>query len=273
MTSDTRPGDIKPGDRATGNRFTEMLYTVTDGVATLTLNRPAELNSFSTNLYGELRDGIRLANADDDVDVVVITGTGRAFATGGDLLEVLDYLKPDADPLAIYRFEDNLPFSAVRNCPKVTIAAVNGICMAGGMITTMSCDISVAVADAVFAAPEGRVGVAEGWMPAAMFGRVSLAKARYLLLTGKSIPAAQAEAWGLITEVVPDQAALEGRVEEIVGEVRATSPTVRRLYKQYLNEIAPEGKLGDFKEGTGSADGVEGLRAFAEKRRPRFTGR
>jgi enoyl-CoA hydratase/carnithine racemase len=131
----------------------------------------------------------------------------------------------------------------------------------------------VAVADAVFAAPEGRVGVAEGWMPAALFGRVSLATARYLLLTGKSIPAARAEEWGVITEVVPDQAALDARVAEIVDEVRATSPTVRRLYKQYMNEITPEGKLGDFKEGTGSADGVEGLRAFAEKRRPRFTGR
>lgn len=263
MTAATSPAD----------RFTEMLYSVDGGVATLTLNRPRELNSFSTTLYRELRDGIRLANADDSVDVVVITGTGRAFATGGDLREVLGYLTPEADPLEIYRFEDNLPFAAVRNCPKVTIAAVNGVCMAGGLITTMSCDIAVAVADAVFAAPEGRVGVAEGWMPAAMFGRVSLSKARYMLLTGKSVPADRAEAWGLITEVVADQDALRTRVAEIVEEVRATSPTVRRLYKQYVNEIAPEGKLGDFTEGTGSADGIEGLRAFAEKRRPRFTGR
>lgn len=262
-----------PDRQAAGDRFSEMLYTVADGVATLTLHRPDQLNSFSTTLYRELRDGIRLATADASVDVVVITGAGRAFATGGDLLEVLDYLRPDADPLEIYRFEDNLPFTAVRNCPKVTIAAVNGICMAGGLITTMSCDISVAVADAVFAAPEGRVGVAEGWMPAAMFGRISLAKARYLLLTGKSVSAEQAEDWGLITEVVPDQATLHARVQEIVGEVRCTSPTVRRMYKQYVNEIAPEGHLGAFREGTGNADGIEGLRAFAEKRRPRFTGR
>lgn len=255
-----------------GSRFSEMLYAVEDGVAILTLHRPEQLNSFTTTLYRELRDGVRLAVADDSVDVIVITGSGRAFATGGDLLEVLDYLRPDADPLDIYRFEDNLPFATVRNCPKVTIAAVNGICMAGGLITTMSCDISVAVADAVFAAPEGRVGVAEGWMPAAMSGRVSLAKARYLLLTGRSIPAELAESWDLITEVVADQDALQRRVTEIVREVRRTSPTVRRTYKQYVNDLAPEGHMGAFREGTGSADGIEGLRAFAEKRRPRFLG-
>jgi enoyl-CoA hydratase/carnithine racemase len=252
------------------SRFSELLYAVTDGVARITLNRPAELNSFSTNLYRELRDAVRLATIDDMVDIVVITGTGRAFATGGDLKEVLAYLQPDADPLDIYRFEDNLPFETVRQCPKVTIAAVNGICMAGGLITTMSCDISVAVADAVFAAPEGKVGVAEGWMPAVMFGRVSLSKMRYLALTGTAIPADKAERWGLITEVVPDADALDRRVSEIIEEVRGTSPAVRRSYKQTINDIAPTGKMGDFREGTGTPDGIEGLSAFAEKRRPRY---
>lgn len=252
------------------SRFSELLYAVTDGVARITLNRPAELNSFSTNLYRELRDAVRLATIDDVVDIIVITGAGRAFATGGDLKEVLAYLQPGADPLDIYRFEDNLPFETVRQCPKVTIAAVNGICMAGGLITTMSCDISVAVADAVFAAPEGKVGVAEGWMPAVMFGRVSVSKMRYLVLTGTAIPADKAEHWGLITEVVPDAGALDRRVNEIIEEVRGTSPAVRRSYKQAINDIAPAGKMGDFREGTGTPDGIERLSAFAEKRRPQY---
>jgi enoyl-CoA hydratase/carnithine racemase len=250
--------------------FTTIEYTVDGGIATARFDRPEVLNAFSSQMYGELKGAIRLAVADDTVDAVVITGTGRAFATGGDLREVLACLAEPTGPLDIYRFEDNLPFDAIRGCPKPTIAAINGTCMAGGLITAMSCDIAIAVDDAVFAAPEARIGLAESWVPALMFGRISLSKMKYLTLTGKAIPAREAERIGLITEVAADIAALRARVGEIVGELRATSPNARRLYKDYINALVPNGSASDLYSTMFTEEGVEGLRAFVEKRPPRY---
>src|ERR1700729_2572386 len=94
---------------AADDRFGELVYQVHDGTAFIRLNRPAVLNAFSVRMYRELRDSIRLANADDDVDIIVITGTGRSFATGGDLKQLLAFVE-SGDPLAMYTFDDNVPF-------------------------------------------------------------------------------------------------------------------------------------------------------------------
>jgi enoyl-CoA hydratase/carnithine racemase len=137
--------------------FEQLHYSVDDGVATVRLDRPEHLNAFTSQLYGEVKWAMWKATADDSVDVVVITGTGRAFATGGDLKETLARLESD-DPLAMHAFFDNLPWHDVRDCPKVVIAAVNGLCLAGGLITALCADISVAAASARFGFAEGRVG-------------------------------------------------------------------------------------------------------------------
>jgi enoyl-CoA hydratase/carnithine racemase len=248
--------------------FTELTYTVAGGVATIRLNRPDFLNAFSSRLYGELKWAIRAAAADDGVDVVVLTGTGRAFATGGDLKEVLERLG-DGNALSMYAFVDNLPWADFRQCPKVIIGAVNGLCFAGGVIAAASCDITIAVEGARFALTEGRVGVADTFAPTVLASRISTAKLRYLLLTGKAIGAEEAERIGLITEVVPD-GALEQRVAELVDEVRRTSPVSRRLFKHYVNQLEPLPTDPGLFSALLSPEALEGLKAFSEGRIPDY---
>ncbi len=250
------------------DEFSELTYTVDAGVATIRLDRPDFLNAFSSRLYGELKWAIRAAAADDAVDVVVLTGAGRAFATGGDLKEVLERLG-DGNALSMYAFVDNLPWAEFRQCPKVVIGAVNGLCFAGGVIAAASCDITIAVESARFALTEGRVGVADTFAPSLLASRLSTAKLKYLLLTGKAIGADEAERIGLITEVVPD-GALDRRVAEVVDEVRRTSPVSRRLFKHYVNQLDPLPTDPGMLSALCSPEAMEGLRAFSEGRIPDY---
>ena len=248
----------------------ELGYKVEDGVAWIRLDRPEQLNAFSSRLYEELKWSLRFASFDEAVDVVVLTGTGRAFATGGDLKEARERIE-DGDPLSFYAFVDNLPWAEFRQCPKVVIGAVNGLCHAGGVIAAVSCDITIAAESARFALTEGRVGIADAVAPTLLASRLSTAKLKYLLLTGKEITAREAERIGLITEVVPDDA-LEARVAEVVGEVRRTSPLSRRLFKQCVNQLEPIPTDPAMLFSTlGSPEAREGLRAFSEGRAPKFS--
>jgi enoyl-CoA hydratase/carnithine racemase len=251
-----------------GHDFAELDYAVADGVARIRLNRPDQLNAFTSRLYGELKWALRQAGADPTVDVVVVTGTGKAFATGGDLKEILDRLE-SGDPLAMHAFFDNFPWPEIRSCPKVVIAAINGLCLAGGLIAALCCDISVAAESARFASTEGMVGIADALGPALLHARVGTAKAKYLLLTGQMIDAREAERIGLVTEVVPDDR-LEARVAKIVAELRETSPVARRLFKEYVNAHTPLPDGAGVLPALASPEVLEGLRAFAEGRKPDY---
>ncbi|WP_233853001.1 enoyl-CoA hydratase/isomerase family protein [Paraburkholderia sp. HD33-4] len=248
--------------------FEQLEYKVVDSAAYIRLNRPDVLNSFTTKLYGEVKNAVRLANSDPGVDIIVITGTGRAFATGGDLDEVLSRME-DENPLALYAYDDNMPFDAVKYSSKTTIAAVNGICVAGGLAIASACDIQIAVRSAVFGAPEARIGLASSMMPSLLMSKISLSKLKYLLYTAKSISSTEAERIGLITEVVEDDA-LEARVLEMIQEIRRTSPTARSLYAEYINRLLPTAPNADLQRGFRSEECQEGLRAFKEKRKPGY---
>ena len=251
------------------SQFKELVYTTADGVAWLRLNRPESRNAFSSRLYGELRWGTRWANHDPDVDVIVVTGTGNAFATGGDLKETLERLSDDEDPLSMYEFFDALPWDAMRECTKVVIGAINGFAYAGGLITTAWCDISIAAESARFALTEGKVGIADAMAPSVLFGRIPTPKLKYMLFTAQPITSRQAEEGGLVTEVVPDNQ-LDARVREVIAEVRGTSPVSRRMFKRYLNELVPHPfDHGGF-EAFASQEVREGLEAFADKRKPEY---
>ena len=140
-----------------------------EGAAWVTLNRPERLNSFTPESYRLFRDAVRAAEADDEVDVV-IRGGREAFTTGADL-DALDEALSDKDPTAIFAFGSNFPFETIRDCTKVTIAAVNGLCLGAGMIIAASCDLVVAAEGASFSLPEGRVGIADPFAPAALLAR------------------------------------------------------------------------------------------------------
>jgi enoyl-CoA hydratase/carnithine racemase len=248
--------------------FEQLEYTVDDGAAYIRLNRPDVLNSFTTQLYGEVKDAIRLAAADSEVDVIVLMGKGRAFATGGDLLEVLARID-DPNPLALHAYDDNMPFETIKHCGKTTIAAINGLCVAGGLAIASACDLQIAVRSARFGIPEARVGMASSILPTLLLSKLSLSKLKYLLYTGKMISAEEAERIGMITEITEDDA-LDDRIREIIGEIRKTSPHARRLYAEYLNRLLPDPENADLYRSLVSEECREGLRAFKEKRDPAF---
>jgi len=251
--------------------FEQLLYVVEDGVAWLRMNRPEARNAFSSRLYGEVKWGIRAADADSDVDVIVLTGVDDTFATGGDLKETLHRLSNGGNPeFEMYAFTDNLPWDALRTCRKPVIAGINGYAYAGGLITAAWCDISIAVESARFSLAEGRVGIVDAMAPAVLFGQVPAAKLKYLYLTGKQFSAAEAERWGLISEVVPDDQ-LRDRILEVITEVRGTTPVAHRMLKRYMNELVPRPWDHGGNEAFSSPEVIEGLRAFAEKRTPDYT--
>jgi enoyl-CoA hydratase/carnithine racemase len=249
--------------------FEQLEYRVDAGVAFIRLNRPEALNSFTSVLYSEVKDAVRLATADDLIDIIVITGTGRAFATGGDLNEVLARID-DANPLALYAYDDHMPFETVKHCGKTTIAAINGICVAGGLALASCCDLQIATRGAKLGIPEARIGIASSMIPSLLFGKVSIAKLKYLLYTGKMISATEAERIGMITEVT-DDGQLDARIQEVIQEIRKTSPNARRLYAEYVNRMLPTPANADLYRSLVSEECKEGLRAFRDKRNADFS--
>lgn len=200
------------------------------------MNRPDKLNALTSDMYQGIKEHLAQAAEDDGIDAIVITGSGKSFSSGGDLKEVLDHL--GSDPSELDYFWDSLPFEALRNISKTTIAAVNGICLAGGLTLALLCDILIAADTAVFGNPQGRVGLADSSAPALLYGRVGLAQAKYLLMTGTTIGAEEALRIGLVTQVVKYDE-LDLRIEGLIAELRATSDGARAQYKAHFNSLTP----------------------------------
>ena len=236
-----------------------------DGTAWIRINRPDHLNAFTPEMYRDLRDAVRAADRDDTIDVLVITGVGRAFATGGDLDAVHKAITGD-DPLAIYEFEDSFPFDAIRDCDKVTIAAINGYCFGSGIVISGLCDLVVASEDATFSVPEGLVGIADPLVPTALFTKIPTTQLKFLALTAERISAEEASRLGLVTRVA-GTAGLEQSVQEIVDAVRRTTPTARRYYKQFINSLLPRPNIKEMYRPLLSPEGRAAITAFAQRRR------
>jgi enoyl-CoA hydratase/carnithine racemase len=227
--------------------FRFIKFSRDDGVAYIELTRPEKLNAFTASGYAELRSAIRLIELDPAVDIGVIRGSGRAFSVGGDLREIAAHIRSD-DRLSAYESEDALPFEAMRRSSKVLIAAVNGVCMAAGVMIVSLCDVAIASASAVFAIPEAKYGLAEGWLPAFLHAKVSLTDLKYLAFTGTTFSAAQACQMRLILEVVED-AQLDERLQSLIAEIRQTTPAARATYKAVFRRLAPAPDPGDMAAG------------------------
>lgn len=208
-------------------------YAVRDGVAWITINRPEKRNALTTTAYGQIKQAFRHASYDDDVDIIVVTGTGRDFSVGGDLDESVGIFET-RDQSRFHVFEDNLPFETIRSCSKTTIAMVNGLCL-GGAISLMACmDLAVASQEAKFSLPEARSGAFEAWGPEFLAPRISRVHINYLVYTGQMISAETALQWGMLNSVVAHDE-LESAVNELVSQVRRTTAAARAGFKQYIS--------------------------------------
>ena len=236
-----------------------------DGViAWCVIDRPAARNAFTPAMYFGIKRAVRLVNTDPDLAALIITGTGDVFAPGGDL----GGREEPGDRLPDGLGHEILPFLAIRDSPAPVIAAVNGICQAGGLLVAMMADIAVASDRATFRVPELLRGIPDATYAAALPAHVGVAVARDLLLSARRFDAAEAQRLGVISRVVPHDD-LRAAAVEAARQVLQTAPEARMHVKRMIHERygAVDRMSMDWSIFRGS-EAREGMRAFAEKRSP-----
>jgi len=250
-----------------------VTYEVIDGVAWLTINRPAARNALSAVVREGLWEGTRRFNDDADARVLVLTGAGdKAFCAGGDLKEMAQNALTVPPPDFAPQFGRNIDVA------KPTIAAVNGVAFAGGFLLAQQCDLVVAAEHATFAITEVKVGRGAPWA-APLSWLVPARIALQILLTGDAISAHRAQEVGLVNEVVP-AAQLRDRTQELAGRIAANAPlsvlaAKRTAYLSAQHRIDEAYALAEriWEPVYLSEDAQEGPRAFQEKRAPVWKGR
>ncbi|HEX5406017.1 MAG TPA: enoyl-CoA hydratase/isomerase family protein [Pseudonocardiaceae bacterium] len=257
----------------------EAIYERRGDAGWITLNRPAKRNAMTPAMIADLHAAMDQAGQDDAVRSLVITGAGTAFCAGADL----DYFQSQLDsPDGLDRFMAELlrPLTVflarLRGSARPVIAAVNGPCAAGGFELLMCCDLVIAGTTATFSDAHARLGLAPAVGGVAGLVRsVGANQAKRFLLTADSFDAATMAAAGLVTEVV-EPAALVPRVTELTSTFARRSPRSLALLKAMVHRNRPdwarlvEADLADFRAGWHTAELREGIRAYTERRSPRF---
>ncbi len=255
----------------------DLLYEVKDGAALLTINREARRNAISQEMITAFTDYLGKVDRDEDVRVVCITGAGeKAFCSGADLAVTL--AGEEEERLAGPRNYAGL-LKRMAGFGKPLVARVNGPCLAGGIGLMLSCDIIIARNDTFFRTPEVNVGIFPMMVGALLYRNVGRKKAIDMVLTGRKVPAPEAERMGLITRAVePEQ--LNDEVDETLKLLASKSPIGMRIGKEAFNTMSdmPFEKAVDYLcEALGKAisteDAMEGMTAFIEKRKPIFKGK
>ncbi len=257
-------------------------YEVANGVAVITLNRPETLNALTLEIYAQLRDLFVGLGKDDEVKAVIITGTGRAFCSGGDVYQIIgDVLDRDMrGHLEFCRMTGHLVRN-MRLLPKPIIAAVNGLAAGAGAVIALACDLRVVAEHAKFAFLFTRVGLTGADMGAAVLlpRVVGQGRALELLLLGDDVDAPTAERHGLANRVVPGDQLLP--TAQALAERLANGPT----YAQGLTKLMVNNEwtmdLGSALESEAQAQALMMMgadhraffEAFREKRPPVFKGR
>ncbi len=244
-------------------------------VGLITLNRPDALNALNAELIAEVVDAALAFDADTEIGAIVITGSDRAFAAGADIKEMA--IADFAEMFASDRFAGWDRFRAVRT---PTIAAVAGHALGGGCELAMMCDFIIAADTAKFGQPEIKLGVIPGIGGTQRLTRaIGKAKAMELILTGRTMDAAEAERSGLVARVVPAADLLDDALATAATIARMSLP-IAMLAKESVNaafetslEAGLQFERRAFQSAFATHDQKEGMAAFIEKRPPEFTGR
>jgi 2-(1,2-epoxy-1,2-dihydrophenyl)acetyl-CoA isomerase len=252
-----------------------------DGAAKIELNRPERVNAWNDQFSIDLLAAIRVASDDPEVRAVLITGAGRGFSSGADLKASLADSAPGGAPDVYGRLTKRYHpiIVGVREMPKPVVAAVHGAAAGIGASLALACDLIVAAESAYFLLAFVNIGlVPDGGSSLLVPARVGFTRAAEMALLGERVSAAQALDWGLINRAWPDEE-FPARADELVtrlanGPTRSYAGAKRQLnnwlYDRMEAQLELEAQIQQ--ESAGSADFMEGVLAFAEKRAPRFTG-
>jgi 2-(1,2-epoxy-1,2-dihydrophenyl)acetyl-CoA isomerase len=248
--------------------------------AKLELNRPDRMNAWNAQLARDLLDALTSVGEDAGVRAVLLTGAGRAFSSGADLKE--SQSRDETGPHDLYSVltERYHPLIlGVREMPKPVVAAVNGAAAGIGLSLALACDLVLAAESAYFLLAFVNIGlVPDGGSSLLVPSRVGFARAAEMAMLGERIPARQAQEWGLINQVWLDEE-LPARAAELVdrladGPTRAYAGIKRQLnnwlYQRMGEQLQFEARIQQ--EMGASGDFAEGVKAFTDKRQPRFTG-
>jgi 2-(1,2-epoxy-1,2-dihydrophenyl)acetyl-CoA isomerase len=256
----------------------QIQYELSDGVATVTLNRPEAMNAFGGAMREDLLARLEAAGADNAVRCIVITGAGKAFCAGGDIPSMIG-LQEKGDTSVVRRRMDvgGRIVKLITAMPKPVIAAVNGAAAGAGMNIALACDMRLAAESARFAESFVKIGLVPDWGGTYLLTRlVGTAKAMELMMTGDRISASEALRLGIVNRVIPDATFRADVMAFAKGLARGPAGTLARI-KQAVHigatrdldaALACEEKAQA--EIFLSQDTREGMRAFVEKRTPKF---
>ncbi|MHB1506407.1 MAG: enoyl-CoA hydratase-related protein [Sulfobacillus sp.] len=241
-------------------------------VALVRLNRPEVLNALNSQVMAELADALSHADHDPEVAVLVIAGSGRAFAAGADISQMATASATDLMELNHLALWDR-----IRQVKKPLVAAVHGFCLGGGLELAMCADLIVASEDARFGQPEIKIGVMPGAGGTQMLTRLVGAQlAMEMVLTGRMVEAAEAYKMGLVARLVPAGTA-EAEAIVLAQEIAKMPRTAAQLAKEAVRRVALSGLDYAFERKNfyllfSTEDQKEGMAAFLEKRPPKFKG-
>ncbi len=258
-----------------------ILVDVVDHVATVTLNRPERLNALGGAMREQMYEAMLKLSADPDVRVVMVTGAGRAFCSGGDVKEMSE--RQDAGQprreVEVQPIREKI-LAVMRSMPKPVIAVVNGVAAGAGFNLALGCDMRIASEKASFSQAFVKRGLHPDWGGTYFLAHMlGTARACEFIFSGDMISAQQAAAWGLVNRVVPHDQLAEAAREW--GQRLAAGPPIvialakRGIYRSMESDLASALEYEAYAQRVvwGTEDAAEGIKAFVEKRPPVFQGR
>ncbi len=262
--------------RRTGNGSMTVKYeSPKDGVALITLNRPERLNAFNRQLRADFTAALMRASSDDGIRAVVLTGEGRGFCAGADVMAL------DAENVEdVLNAEYAAFLSIIQTIPKPVISAVNGPAAGIGMTTALTCDLRVMGESAYFMSAFANIGlVPDGGLSFLLTRELGYARAYQLAVEAEKIDAARALDWGLVNRVVPDTEVLSNALEW-AESLTVRAPIAMALTKRVFRAAAHDGLRNAMafeamaqRTAIATDDCIEGVTALGEKRKPVFKGK
>jgi enoyl-CoA hydratase len=257
--------------------YKNIIFSLEDGIAIITFNRPKALNALNAELIQELSQALDEIAENELIRVLILTGAGeKAFVAGADITELATYNSLQAK---LFSKKGHMTFNKIQELPIPAIAAVNGFALGGGSEIAMVCDFIYASENAMFGLPEINLGLMPGFGGTQRLPRlIGMNMAKELIFTGKMIPATEANRIGLVNKVCPPETLME-EVKKTAVEIAFKGKVSLRAVKQTVNS----GVNVDLMSGCGieidafalclaSEDAKEGTSAFLEKRKAEFKG-